>query len=122
MERPSDQHSNRGTESIDQLRNEFREHLDLFYRRLKLAPPYDSVEKAVGVLTARLKSMTSDDLQGISTDHSRRWAEFRAAFIASGLSQKHRGIIAGLARSRHNLDLPPEFDHFLNVYLSPPAA
>ena len=31
------------------LREEFRSHLETFYSRLKLAPPYESVEKAIRV-------------------------------------------------------------------------
>jgi hypothetical protein len=38
------------------------------------------------------------------------------AFHTSGLAKKHRGIIAGLARNRSALDLPAEYDHFLNLF------
>jgi hypothetical protein len=38
------------------------------------------------------------------------------AFEASGLVKKHRGIIAGLARNRSALELPAEYDHFLNLF------
>ena len=101
---------------LDALRDEFRRHLQLFYSRLKLAPPYDSVEKAVRQLTTSIKKLSSDDQRRLVSDEAFRWAHYRRAFIDSGLSQKHRGIIAGLARQRDALDLPPEFDHFLNVY------
>lgn len=33
------------------LKEEFRRHLETFYARLNLAPPYESVEKAVRTLT-----------------------------------------------------------------------
>ena len=110
---------NRGTGSVESLRNEFREHLEVFYGRLKLAAPYDSVEKALGSLVMRLNALSPEELAMLSTDGEQRWAHFRQAFIESGLSLKHRGIIAGLARSRQSLDLPPEFDHLLDLYISP---
>ena len=52
------------------------------------------------------------------TDAAARWQQFRQAFASSGLSKKHRGIIAGLARNRSSLNLPAEYDQFLNLYLS----
>ncbi len=110
------QASQRGTGPVESLRDEFRQHLDVFYSRLKLAAPYDSVEKALGTLTAILKALPPEDLQGLGTDTTRRWTHFRQAFVQSGLSQKHRGIIAGLARSGAPLDLPPEFDYLLDLY------
>lgn len=106
----------RETDLIGSFRDEFREHLFLFYSRLKLAAPYDSVEKAVGTLVTSLKALPADELQQLSADTARRWTHFRQAFVASGLSLKHRGIIAGLARAAEPLDLPPEFDHLLSLY------
>lgn len=110
---------NRGTGPVESLRNEFREHLEVFYGRLKLAAPYDSVEKALGSLVTTLNALSPEELAMLSTDGAQRWAHFRQAFIESGLSMKHRGIIAGLARSRQSLDLSPEFDHLLDLYTSP---
>lgn len=106
----------RGTGPVESLRDEFREQLELFYSRLKLAAPYDSVEKALGALTARLRDLPPDELQNLPADTVQRRAYFRQAFIESGLSQKHRGIIAGLARARQSLDLPPELDYLLDLY------
>ena len=106
----------RGTGPVESLRNEFREHLDVFYSRLKLAAPYDTVEKALGALTTRLNGLSPEELQHASTDAAQRWAHFRQAFVESGLSSKHRGIIAGLARSGAALNLPPEFEPLLNLY------
>ena len=114
MGQPSGPHNSTGT--VEHLRNEFRERLEEFYRGLKLAPPYDSVEKALARRTTKLKTLSAEELQRLAADPALRWAEYRAAFVESGLSQKHRGIIAGLARARHNLDLPQEFDQFLEVY------
>ena len=101
-----------GTGSVESLRDEFREHLHIFYSTLKLAAPYDTVEKALGAL----KTLSPEELQQVSTDSSLRWTCFRQAFVESGLSAKHRGIIAGLARSGAALDLPPEFEPLLNLY------
>lgn len=111
------EHSRRGG-PVESLRNEFREHLEMFYGRLKLAPPYDSVEKALASLVTRLNMLPPDELAALSVDPTERWIHFRQAFIDSGLNLKHRGIIAGLARSRDSLDLPPEFDHLLTLYTS----
>jgi hypothetical protein len=105
-------------EAIESLREEFRAHLETFYARLKLAPPYESVEKAVRTLTTAIHAMPRPDQARIATDPSLRWEQFRLAFEASGLSKKHRGIIAGLARNRERLDLPPEYDRFLDLFTS----
>jgi hypothetical protein len=108
--------SQRGTGPVESLRDEFRGQLDLFYSRLKLAAPYDSVEKALGTLTATLKALPPEELQRVSMDATQRWTHFRQAFVESGLIQKHRGIIAGLARSGAPLDLPPDFNYLLDLY------
>lgn len=98
------------------LREEFRHHLETFYAQLKLAPPYESVEKAIRVLTTSIHSLPPAERASLATDASARWRHFRQAFESSGLSRKHRGIIAGLARNRSNLDLPDEYDQFLSLY------
>jgi hypothetical protein len=100
------------------LRDEFRRHLEFFYSRLKLAPPYHSVEKALSLLTTILKTLPAAEVQRLTADPSLRWAYYRKAFVESGLSQKHRGIIAGLARDRRALELPEEFDTLLELYLT----
>src|SRR5512134_1084945 len=69
-----------GTGLVESLRDEFREHLHIFYSTLKLAAPYDTVEKALGALTARLKTLSPEELQQISADSSLRWTHFRQAF------------------------------------------
>ncbi|MBM4134293.1 MAG: hypothetical protein FJ245_11035 [Nitrospira sp.] len=99
------------------LRDEFRGHLEQFYAMLKLAPPYHSVEKAIAHLTASLKAMAPEDRALVAANPARRWAQYKVAFVESGLSQKHRGIIAGLARSGQT-GLPAEYQAFLDVYLS----
>ena len=100
------------------LREEFRHHLEIFYARLKLAPPYHSVEKAIAQLTTALKAMTPEERSRLASDPAGRWLEYRKAFAESGLNQKHRGIIAGLAKSGQTGDLPKEYDHFLQSFLS----
>jgi hypothetical protein len=99
------------------IRDEFREHLEQFYAQLKLAPPYHSVEKAIAHLTASLKAMAPDERARLASEPALKWAQYKTAFIESGLSQKHRGIIAGLARSGKT-GLPAEHQAFLDAYLA----
>jgi hypothetical protein len=104
------------SDPINELREEFRTHLETFYARLKLAPPYESVEKAIRSLTTAVRALPKPEQSRIAADSSLRWEQFRQAFESSGLSKKHRGIIAGLARNRARLDLPPEYDKFLKLF------
>ncbi len=103
---------------IQALKDEFRRHLEVFYAKLKLAPPYHSVEKAITHLTATLKAMTPEERANVASDPALQWAQYRAAFVESGLSQKHRGIIAGLAKSGQANALPPEYKQLLEAFLS----
>ena len=103
---------------IQGLREEFRSHLETFYAQLKLAPPYESVEKAIRALTTSVHALPKPEQARIAADPALRWEQFRQAFEASGLSKKHRGIIAGLARHRSNLDLPTVYDQFLSLFTS----
>lgn len=102
---------------IQSLAEEFRRHLDTFYGRLKLAPPYDSVEKAVRTLMNTVRSLPEEKRRHIIGDPAARWEQFGLAFDQSGLAKKHRGIIAGLARNRASLDLPADYDHFLKLFV-----
>ena len=99
------------------LREEFRHHLETFYAQLKLAPPYESVEKAIRSLTTSVHALPPLERVRLTTDATARWQQFRQAFESSGLSKKHRGIIVGLARNRSSLNLPAEYDQFLSLYL-----
>lgn len=101
---------------IHVLKDEFRRHLNTFYSRLKLAPPYESVEKALRALTTAVHALPKEEQLRIIADSAARWEQFVRAFHTSGLAKKHRGIIAGLARHRSALDLPAEYDHFLNLF------
>ena len=100
------------------LRDEFRRHLQVFYSRLKLAPPYHSVEKALLLLAAMVNALPPEEQHRLANEPAGRWTHYQKAFVESGLCQKHRGIIAGLARDRNALDLPKEFDHLLDLYLT----
>ena len=100
------------------LREEFRSHLETFYSRLKLAPPYESVEKAIRSLTSAIHSLPDAQRVRLAQEPGLKWDQFRRAFETSGLAKKHRGIIAGLARDRQRLELPPEYDYFLDLFTS----
>ena len=100
------------------LREEFRHHLEMFYAHLKLAPPYESVEKALRSFTTSVCALPPSERARLTTDATARWQHFRQAFESSGLNKKHRGIIAALARNRSSLNLPAEYDVFLSLYLS----
>ncbi|NJL18387.1 MAG: hypothetical protein HC938_15700 [Nitrospira sp.] len=98
------------------LKAEFRSHLEIFYAGLKLAPPYESVEKALRTLTSLVHELPLEERRQIIADPTLRWQQFTRAFAASGLAKKHRGIIMGLARDRAALALPPEYDPFLELF------
>jgi hypothetical protein len=106
------------TDIVQALRDEFRSHLETFYSQLKLAPPYESVEKAIRALTTAVHTLPKTEQARLAHESDLKWAQFRRAFETSGLAKKHRGIIAGLARDRQGLDLPPEYDQFLTLFTS----
>ena len=106
------------SDPIHELREEFRAHLETFYAQLKLAPPYESVEKAIRTLTSAVHALPKAEQSRLAVDSAFRWEQFRRAFETSGLSKKHRGIIAGLARNRTSLNLPADYDHFLSLFTS----
>lgn len=103
---------------IQALKDEFRQHLETFYARLKLAPPYESVEKAVRALTSDVHALPTEEQTRIMADPIARWEQFQLAFHKSGLAKKHRGIIAGLARNRASLELPADYDRFLDQFIA----
>lgn len=104
------------SDPLQTLREEFRRHLEIFYAQLKLAPPYESVEKAIRTLTTAVHALPKEEQARIASDPALQWQQFRLAFETSGLVKKHRGIIAGLARNRSALDLPAEYDQFLSLF------
>ncbi len=105
-------------DQIQALKDEFRLRLETFYAQLKLAPPYESVEKALRSFVTSVRALPPSEQARLATDAAFRWQQFRQAFDASGLQKKHRGIIAGLARNRSGLTLPAEYDQFLNLFTS----
>lgn len=105
-------------DQLQALKDEFRRHLETFYAQLKLAPPYESVEKAIRSLVTNIHALPAPEQVRLAADAALRWQQFRKAFDASGLQKKHRGIIAGLAKHRSSLNLPAEYDHFLSLFTS----
>jgi hypothetical protein len=101
---------------IKALREDFRRHLEIFYARLKLAPPYDSVEKAIKTLGAILTAVPAEEQARVFSNADLAWAHYRQAFIDSGLYLKHRGIISGLVRSGQTANFPPEYAALLEAY------
>jgi len=97
-------------------KDEFRQQLEVFYAKLKLAPPYHSVEKAITQLTALVRILPADEQGRLAGNSENRRALYRKAFKESGLHQKHRGIIAGLAKSGQGHELPDECRHFLELF------
>lgn len=106
------------SDPIQSLRDDFRRTLEVFYAGLKLAPPYHSVEKAVAHLAAALAALPAEERARIADDPARRWALYRQAFVESGLSQRHRGIIAGLVRAKQTAGLPAECQPLLDAFSS----
>lgn len=104
------------SDPIKRLGEDFRRHLEIFYARLKLAPPYDSVEKAIKSLTTTVASMSVEEQGRVLGDPTLTWAQYKQAFADSGLSLKHRGIILGLIRSHQTSELPSEYAAFLDAY------
>jgi hypothetical protein len=98
------------------LVEEFRRRLEIFYAGLKLAPPYESVEKAVRTLTSIVHALPKAEQEKIASDPALQWQHFGLAFEKAGLAKKHRGIIVGLARNRAVLPLTAEYDHFLDHF------
>ena len=101
---------------IQSLREDFRHHLEHFYACLHLAPPYDSVEKAIRVLSTSLHSKSPQEREQLSTDLHLKWALFEQAFVQSGLPKKHHGIIRGLVQSERCPELPKEYVAFTQAF------
>lgn len=99
------------------LQHDFRQNIEEFYATLKLAPPYHSVEKAVTCLSTLLHEKTAEEQQEISQDQGLKWKLYQQAFIESGLSKKHRGIISGLAQTQKLECFSQEHRYFLEPFL-----
>ena len=100
------------------LLDEFRHNLETFYAALKLAPPYDSVEKTIGCLSALFKTKTAEEQAQLLGNDSSRWKLHIQAFIDSGLHKKHRGIITGLVRTDDLVQFPDSVRYLLEPFRS----
>ncbi len=98
------------------LLNEFRQNLEAFYAALKLAPPYDSVEKTIRCLSTLFKTKTVEEQEQLLVNDSLRWKLYVQAFIDSGLHKKHRGIIIGLARNDDLGQFPESVRYLLEPF------
>ena len=98
------------------LLTEFRQNLEAFYAALKLAPPYDSVEKTIRCFSTLLKTKTAQEQAQLLADDSLRWKLHVQALIASGLHKKHRGIITGLARTEAIHQFPESLRYLLEPF------
>lgn len=96
---------------------EFRQSLEQFYASLHLAPPYHSMEKAVTCLATFLKSLSHEEQQEIFRNEAQKAAAFSRAFVESGLTKKHRGIIRALARSPKTEVDAPAHRVFLQAFI-----
>ena len=108
------------TETIQQLREEYRVHLQTFYAHLNLAPPYHSIEKAVQHLSNTLRTKSETFRQTLLEDPQKKWPLFEEIFEASGLSRKHRGIITKLAQAHSFTSAGNESLRFLRVFTDSP--
>lgn len=90
-----------------QIEDDFRDRIALFYRSLRVTPPYHTVEKAALALREALASLQDSALQGLQADDAARTLLYVRMIKESGLAQKHRGIIAGLL-AQHPERLAPE--------------
>ena len=106
------------TNDIQILRDQFRHHLEAFFSELKLAPPYDTVEKALGQLTHSLKMLPHEELKKVSFNTTLQWNLYQQVFRDSGLNLKHRGIIIGLIRNNQTSHLQDLYQRFLQAYTS----
>jgi len=104
------------TEPVQTLREEYRVHLQTFYAHLNLAPPYHSIEKAVQHLSNTLRTKPDSFLQALLKDPEKKWPLYEKIFEASGLSQKHRGIIKQLALTSALSTSKDESLRFLRVF------
>ena len=98
------------------LKQAFRESLEKFYAALQLAPPYHSIEKAITLLSVTLQSKTGEELQAMYATPLLRRKIFQQAFVESGLTNKHRGIILACLQSKDHAGLQDEQKMFLAAF------
>ncbi len=102
------------------LRDDFRHHLEQFYASLHLAPPYNSIEKAIRFLSTAFQQKSEDEQKQLTIHLPLKWALFEQAFLESGLPLKHRGIICRLVQSNQLTDLPTQYQAFTKPFLAKP--
>ena len=91
----------RMSSEVQVLLTEFRHNLELFYQRVHLVPPYDTVEKAVACFARQIGQQTADERLQMHNDETAKWRLYQEAAVESGFYKKHRGIITvGLLRSQ----------------------
>lgn len=100
------------------LLNEFRAHLEEFYKNLKIAPPYNSMEKAITSLSILVSEKPDDQQQQIAEDLEMRCKFYHQAIVNSELHKKHRGIIASLAQSQNFENFPKVQQSLLQSFLN----
>lgn len=100
------------------LLSEFRENLEAFYAELKLAPPYDSVEKTIRCLDNLFKAKTAEEQAQALNDNDLKRQLHVQAFVDSGLHKKHRGIITGLAHTDALKQFPESLRYLLEPFRS----
>lgn len=93
---------------IQNIREEFRTHLENLYSHLHLAPPYHSIEKAIQLLANTLRTKPPEFHETLSADSHFKWEFFREMYMASGLNRKHRGIISHFIKTHSLADRPDE--------------
>ncbi len=104
-------------EPVAQLQQEYRKELESFYAWLQLAPPYNSVEKAIQCLGQIFEKQSEIQKQEILETSPLKWSLFQKAFIESGLGNKHRGIIAGLVAHQDVTIIPESHQYFIQAFL-----
>ncbi len=105
-------------DSHQALLSEFRENLEAFYAELKLAPPYDSVEKTIRCLSDLLKTKTAEEQAQVLSNNALKRQLHVQAFVDSGLHKKHRGIITGLAHTNAFDQFPESLRYLLEPFRS----
>ncbi len=98
------------------LLTEFRRNLEAFYAALKLAPPYDSVEKTIRCLSDLVKTQTAEEQAHLLANDVLRQQLHVRALIDSGLHKKHRGIITGLTRTEALDQFPRSLRYLLEPF------
>lgn len=98
---------------IQNIREEFRSHLENLFSLLHLAPPYHSIEKAIQLLANTLRTKPHDFQHTLAQDMNFKWDFFREIYVASGLNRKHRGIIAHFMKTCSSTAMPDATFQFL---------